>query len=460
MQRYRFADNFDAGPTAPRWPDILRRAHAAKIRPTCLCRTTEPVAMYIAIVPNGHALKRMPNTGPRHASFCDHYEAPAQLSGLGQVAGSAIREDPEHATTSLSLDFSLSKGRPRAPSEGEPVEHDSVRSDGKKLTLRATLHFLLDQANLTRWTPAMAGKRSWFVVRRELLAAASHVQTKGMAFTDVLFIPESFSSQHADAIRARRITALARLNAKPAARMIVVAEVKSIDPTPFGHHQMVLKHMSDMPLRLGDDLNKSLRSRFEYQLAMRAQIEHSMLLMIGTFSQPMPGIFDLETCCLINVNEGFLPFESVLENELLNALFHRRFTKGLRFNLKASTPIASAILHDTPKPTALYLIPPDADEAAVAGFASLAASSPDTVEWTWNSRDVALPPLPPAGYGGGASAASIGTAEPAPLASGSVDTPEAALERANAHAQEAGSVADDLEVDAADDPAFEEGAAR
>ena len=214
MPRYRFAENFVADPHAQRWPDILRRAHAAKIRPTCLCSSSEPVTMYIAAVPNGHALKRMPNTGPRHASNCEHYEAPAQLSGLGQVAGSAIREDPEHAITALSLDFSLSKGRPRAPSEGEPVEHDSVRSDGKKLTLRATLHFLLDHAGLTRWTPAMLNKRSWFVVRRELLAAAAHVQTKGMAFSDVLFIPETFSSQHVDAIRARRITALARLSAE------------------------------------------------------------------------------------------------------------------------------------------------------------------------------------------------------------------------------------------------------
>ena len=131
--------------------------------------------------------------------------------------------------------------------------------------------------------------------------------------------------------------------------MIMVAEVKGIDATPFGH-QMVLKHLSDMPLRLSDELNKSLRKRFEYQMAMRSQIEHSLLLMIGTFSQPMPGIFDLETCCLVNVNEAFLPFESVLENELLNALVERRFTKGLRFNLKASTPIATAILHDTATP--------------------------------------------------------------------------------------------------------------
>ena len=181
---------------------------------------------------------------------------------------------------------------------------------------------------------------------------------------------------------------------------------------------------------------------------MRGQIEHSLLLMIGTFSQPMPGIFDLETCCLVNVNEAFLPFESVLENELLNALVERRFTKGLRFNLKASTPIATAILHDTATPTALYLIPPDADETAIAGFATLAASSPDTAEWTWNSKDVSLPPLPPPAHGGHAVVRPA-EAAPAAVASEVVDTPEAALERANAEAQQAGFVDEDLDVDSA-----------
>ena len=35
--------------------------------------------------------------------------------------------------------------------------------------MRGLLHVLWDRAELTHWHPKMAGKRSWFVVRRALL---------------------------------------------------------------------------------------------------------------------------------------------------------------------------------------------------------------------------------------------------------------------------------------------------
>ncbi|MFX8347318.1 DUF1173 family protein, partial [Acinetobacter baumannii] len=76
------------------------------------------------------------------------------------------------------LDFALTKGRSRQPGAASEVEHESVRSDGTKLTMRGLMHFLMDEAGLTRWTPAMAGRRNWYVVRRELLKAASSKMTK------------------------------------------------------------------------------------------------------------------------------------------------------------------------------------------------------------------------------------------------------------------------------------------
>src|SRR3546814_10240269 len=53
----------------------------------------------------------MPNTGSDHNPGCDRYEPPAELSGLGEVMGAAIHEDPDQNVTALKLAFSLSKQR-------------------------------------------------------------------------------------------------------------------------------------------------------------------------------------------------------------------------------------------------------------------------------------------------------------------------------------------------------------
>ncbi|MFX8156693.1 DUF1173 family protein, partial [Acinetobacter baumannii] len=86
------------------------------------------------------------------------------------------------------------------PGAASEVEHESVRSDGTKLTMRGLMHFLMDEAGLTRWTPAMAGRRNWYVVRRELLKAASSKMTKGQPLPTLLHIPESFALDRADEI--------------------------------------------------------------------------------------------------------------------------------------------------------------------------------------------------------------------------------------------------------------------
>jgi len=55
--------------------------------------------MYVARLGEGFIVKRMPDTGSHHAPDCPSYEPPAELSGLGQVLGSAITEDPATGET-------------------------------------------------------------------------------------------------------------------------------------------------------------------------------------------------------------------------------------------------------------------------------------------------------------------------------------------------------------------------
>ena len=99
--------------------EAIADAHAAHQRPRCMC-LVDGVEMYVARLGDGFIVKRMPNTGSHHAPDCPSYEPPAESSGLGQVLGSAITEDPATGETTLKLDFSMSK-----------IAVDGVNQDGR-----------------------------------------------------------------------------------------------------------------------------------------------------------------------------------------------------------------------------------------------------------------------------------------------------------------------------------------
>jgi Protein of unknown function (DUF1173) len=267
MARYLFGSHVYASDDES-WQRVLQKAHVAKIRPSCQCLRLEAAPqLYIAMARGQYMIKRMPYTGPQHAPHCEHYQPPPELSGLGQVHGSAIREEMENETTTLALDFPLTKGRSRPLGTASDVEHESVRSDGTKLTMRGLLHYLYDDAGLTRWTPAMDGKRSWFIVRRELLAAAFSKKTKGRHLPDLLYIPESFSVERQDEIKARQLDSLSALSGATTARMLLIGEVKLLDEARFGK-ALIIKHMPDLKLMVTDDMARHLTTRFMQQLQL------------------------------------------------------------------------------------------------------------------------------------------------------------------------------------------------
>ena len=92
MHRYQIAHQ-TLRTDDPCLAEMLAHAHAAKLRPSCLCRNPG-VAMYIAKVHGSFIVKRMPNSGADHAPLCDSYDPPPELSGLGNLVGSAIQENP------------------------------------------------------------------------------------------------------------------------------------------------------------------------------------------------------------------------------------------------------------------------------------------------------------------------------------------------------------------------------
>jgi hypothetical protein len=427
MSTYLFGGR-QIGSKDPGFQAELAKAHAEKVRPLCICMKPG-VPMYVARFGDHHVIKRMPSSGATHHPDCESFEPPAELSGLGEVAGSAIQEDVESGTTTLKLDFSLSKlgGRPAPVSKGG--EADSVRTDGARLTLRGLLHYLWEQAGLNKWTPAMDGKRSWFVVRKYLLEAAAHKDAKNTPLDAMLFVPESFSVEKKDEIERRRLAKLSRVSApvkSGAARnlMLLVGEVKEFAPARYGQ-KLVVKHLPAMHFLMDDELHQRMTKRFGDELAVWQADESTHLLVVGTFGIGSSGFAALEEVSLMVTTPHWIPVDHASEGLLVDQLVRagRRFTKGLRYNLARTKPLASAVLTDTtPKPVALYVMPPGASDEYRDATGDLIDES-DLAPWLWKPDSEPMPSLPElAGY------------EPGPIVLGSSDQADSEEEDAESAA--------------------------
>lgn len=398
MTTYRIC-NQSVEQDSPEWEELIERTYSAKERPVCLCMPGG-VQMYVAKIAGKHFIKRMPNSGANHAPTCESYEPPAELSGLGQVLGSAIEENVDDGVTALKFGFSLTKGANRAAPTASGDETDSVKTDGNKLTLRGTLHYLWDQAGFSRWSPGMDGKRNWYVVRKFLHRAALDKRAKGQDLSDILYIPEPFRPDEKDAIAQRRHVQFGKIAGahKTGRRLnLVIGEVKEITQSRYGY-KVVLKHVPDTAFMLNEDIHKRLKKRFNVELGLWDASEDVHLVLIGTFSVGITGIASLEEVAMMTVDLNWIPVESMFDKMLVAKLIelNRRFVKGLRYNLPSSRPLASAVLSDTdPRATALYIVPPGAEDEYTNATQGLIQES-DLLSWMWRAGEVEMPALPAA----------------------------------------------------------------
>lgn len=371
----------------------LAVAHEARIRPLCLC-SDPPVRVYITRLGVAFLLKRMPFSGSHHAVACPHYEPPAELSGLGEVLGTAISEDPDTGVTQLRVGFSLSKGAPRTVVWGTCQDRGSVRSDVGRLSLRGLLHFLWREAELTKWRPAFDGKRTWAVVRSHLQAAASNKVLKGMSLADALYIPEAFTVATAEAIRTRRDRRFAKglkRDGHGQSKMILIGELKEIVPTRC-HFNVVIKHVPDAPFLLNTDLHRRMMRHFEDELALWAGSAETHLIMAATFALSDWGQPVIDELCLVPTSTQWLPVDDGFEKQLIDRLVTERriFDKSLGFNWKLPSSSISAVLLDARQAPVVLIL----DRTGDKELASNAVARPMANLWRWQVRTTDLPTLP------------------------------------------------------------------
>jgi len=382
----------------PALPAAIAAAYRDRLRPLCLCR--EPgIPMYVAAIGEQFVVKRMPLSGARHDPACDSYEPPVDLSGLAPLMGSAIRLDPASGMAVLRLGFSLTRTGSRAAATLGVGEATSVKSDVRRLSLRALMHLLWHEAGLTTWTSAWAGKRQWWNIRYHLIEAAKTMLVKDAPLSEGLLIPEPFRAANKDAIEQRRALALSAAQprrAGPRKLMVLVGEIKEFQPARGGC-RLVVKHLPGFPFLLDDRAWVRVQARFEAELALWTADDPSHLIVIATFGLSAAGLASVEEIALMVVAENWVPYESARELRLVEALakLREQSIKGLRYAAAPDQPIAAAVLMQRrPWPLALFVVPASADEAYEAALAEMIASRPEMDSWIWRADQAEMPALP------------------------------------------------------------------
>jgi hypothetical protein len=274
-----------------------------------------------------------------------------------------------------------------------------VASSGTKLSLRGLLHYLWDQAELTRWQPGFAGKRTWGTVRKHLLQAAENRKASGDSLRSRLYIPEVFSVEQRDAINTRRVAQWSRAIAapgKPQQLMLLIAEVKEIVPARYGF-KAVVKHVPDQAFALDEQLYRRLGRRFESELALWGAADDIHMVMIATFNVSTAGIPTIMELSLMPVTRQWLPVEGGFEKQLRERLVveGRSFVKGLRYNLPSGRTLASAVLTDAgASPIALHIAPRGSDDREMDDSFKVPEPAAALPVWTWHPAQGAMPQLP------------------------------------------------------------------
>lgn len=369
----------------PQLQVALAQVYDTPERPRCLC-VPGGVEMYVAL----HRLfvvKRMPESGSTHHPECPSYEPELQQSGLGELVGEAVLES-EPGRVELRVDFPWTRVTGRGVPRGEPQDVSEVGVPGRRMTLRALMHFLFERAGFNRWSPAMAGKRNQGVVRKYLLEAAGEIMVKGVPLAERLYVPEPFNESAKAEAAQRRREKLAVLRPKDGQTplAIVIGEFKASEATNQGR-RVWIRHMPDAPLLIAgkswERIERVFAPLFEARDADTGRPVR--LILAALIRARREYTYEIDAASLMLASEHWIPIEGVHELPLIDALVaqHRRFVKPLRYDARSGAAFPNALLLDSgTRPIPLHVVSTFMDpKERVAKEKVIASGKPEA--WVW-----------------------------------------------------------------------------
>ena len=115
--------------------------------------------------------------------------------------------------------------------------------------------------------------------------------------------------------------------------MVLAGEVKEF-ASARTEQKLIIKHMPGFVFLIDDSLYRRVQARFDNEIALWSADDGSHLMAIATFGMNAAGLAVIEEIALMVVSENWIPYESVHEKKLVDALASSRelSLKGLRYN--------------------------------------------------------------------------------------------------------------------------------
>ena len=340
----------------------VHQAGGAAERPRCMC-LPGGVEMVVARLAHQFILKRMPQTGARHHASCISYEPPQDATGLGELLGDAVME-LDTGGVDVRVNFPLTRTSGKSGVRLASVEPSVVKPTIASVSLKALLHLLFSRAGFDRWSPAMAGKRTQWVIHKYLMQAANGIFVKGQALSDRLYVPEPFSQTTRVESSRRRREKLSVLYPHDGLSPLglVIGEFKSSDVTA-GHRRIWIRHMPDAPLMVKEvtwqRLEKMFGKLFEVKLA---DTDAKVRLVIGALIRARSEYtYEIDSATLMMTTAQWIPVDEVYELALIQDLVDRgrRFWKPLRYDALTDKVFANVLLLDSgASPMPLFVLSP------------------------------------------------------------------------------------------------------
>lgn len=314
---------------APMWRRVLENAHG-HLSATCCCPGRGARKLVIRSRETTFHLARYPLTGSEHVNECRFYAPAPETSGM-QGYEKGVIEEGEDGELRVKLSV-VPQELPAREETGTFADAATAPVAKPDMSLQGLLHLLWQEARLNIWYPAMAGKRSPFILAGALHSAAERIITNKVAIADTLLLPATKGSKWAEGnpvIATRSLENGAQLLAvSPLARYVAQKHSDSLDrlplSMPFGMPMLFLQRGQWGRVHQKFRREISAWIRGEHVIVI-AQIE-----MKAGAKRPYGKVIDL---ALMHVSAQWIPIDSshqgVIEAKLRDE--GRAFEKPMRF---------------------------------------------------------------------------------------------------------------------------------
>ena len=294
-------------------------------------------------------LARWPDEGAKHdATTCPFFAQPGPVIESAGSAQDAIRTTPDGLNAKLDISLSV-RTVDRVRTSAEPAR--APTAGRRSAPLLGFLQRVWADAGLNQWSGGT--QRNWGTCNAQVLAQLGEGKVNGRPIQEVLHVMRRYEETQQAAIKAEFEEFLARIqtNADSSERGIVVAEIKSVDPSKYSF-VVKIRQTFESFFAAKDVIEKAAKS-FRYAWSMIGNADARVIAVL-VLERTKDGNLRVIDLAIQLCSKAFIPCDSSFEVAMANRLVadRRRFYKPLRL-LPGDEMLPDFVLVDTTVPTAI-----------------------------------------------------------------------------------------------------------